>query len=88
MIVPFYCQQNVSPGVRVIFLRRVSIPANEVATRAGRGQAIAPTMTTMELPAKLVHSRGDGLSSPWRGILTLWPVKNRTHTFSLFSLDG
>jgi len=76
MIVPFYCQQNVSPGVRVIFLRRVSIPANEVATRAGRGQAIAPTMTTMELPAKLVHSRGDGLSSPWS------PRKNRARITS------
>ncbi len=33
----------------------------------GRGQAIAPTMPMLHQPAKRVHSRGDGLSSPWGG---------------------
>ena len=50
-----------------VFFRRNSDTAggNIERNAAGRGQAIAPTMLTFNQPAKGVHSRGDGLSSPW-----------------------
>src|SRR5437763_13854801 len=51
--------------VRVRFLQRAHILANEAAARAGRGQAIAPTMDELLRPLHRRHSRGDGLSSPW-----------------------
>src|SRR5713226_2097939 len=45
-------------------------PREAKANRRGRFIApIAPTMPTMNEPAKRVHSRGDGLSSPWGGAL-------------------
>src|SRR5947209_19800821 len=56
------CQEVMRHQVCVRFLRRVSILVNGVAARAGRGQAIAPTMLRAGL--HVVHSRGDGLSSP------------------------
>src|SRR5437660_11251490 len=64
-------QRSVS-WVRVRFLQRAHVLANEAAARAGRGQAIAPTM--LRAGRQVVHSRGDGLSSPRS------PRKNRTRT--------
>ena|SRR5712691_6627656 len=51
---------------------------------AGRGQAIAPTMSTTKQPAKLVHSRGDGLSSPFEMailvfLFAFWQLLHSTH---------
>src|SRR5947209_17329136 len=64
--------------VRVRFLQRAHILANEAAARAGRGQAIAPTMDELLRPLHRRHSRGDGLSSPWS--LAKIPRAPRAHT--------
>src|SRR3954453_18285361 len=56
------CQAPGESRVRARFLQRAHVLANEAAARAGRGQAIAPTMDDVAACAQ--HSRGDGLSSP------------------------
>src|SRR2546421_2174159 len=56
------CTVFAGKGVRVRFWQRPHILVNEAVARAGRGQAIAPTM--LRAGCHVAHSRGDGLSSP------------------------
>src|SRR5260370_21428923 len=51
--------------------RRIGIPA-------GRPLVVAPPLPTKR-PARPVHSRGDGLSSPWGGVVALYGSPRHSH---------
>jgi hypothetical protein len=52
---PSFAEKVVNSSVYHIIDQRGYYSANEAAARAGRGQAIAPTMTTMERREKVAQ---------------------------------
>ena len=57
------------------------------AIACGQGEQVAPTMPTINQLARRVHSRGDGLSSPWSWEHNCVPMKEVEHVETLHRSD-